>query len=153
MPQRSQEFQTGTGRDFAKSRDPRIFRDGIHLIISSRDLLEVFRDFSGLASLLQLVINPENLSQLIWFFSCPSSSIPTLEINYTDRLLWNLEPSRLKRTKPTWPIYPTYFPDPPELPIHLTYPPTWHNHPSVLPTQLIYPPTQITSQNRQITHR
>ena len=36
-PQRSEEFQTGTGRDFAKSRDPGIFRDGINLFFSSRD--------------------------------------------------------------------------------------------------------------------
>ena len=28
-PQRSLEFVFGTGRDFAKSRDPGIFRDGI----------------------------------------------------------------------------------------------------------------------------
>ena len=45
-PQRSQEFQSGTGRDFAKSRDPRIFRDGINLIFSSRDWWDpgIFRD-------------------------------------------------------------------------------------------------------------
>ena len=46
-PQRSQEFQTGTGWDFAKSRDginlffhPGVFQDGISLIFSSRDILE-----------------------------------------------------------------------------------------------------------------
>ena len=55
------------GWDFAKSRDPGIFRDGINLIFSSRDLLEKFRDFSGLASLLQLEINLENLSDLLCF--------------------------------------------------------------------------------------
>ena len=36
-PQRSQEFQSGTGRDFAKSQDPGIFRDEINLMFSSRD--------------------------------------------------------------------------------------------------------------------
>ena len=63
----------------------------------------------------------------------------------------NLEPSRLNQTKPTWPTYPTGFPDPPELPSHLTYPSTWPTHPSVQPIYLIYSPTQITSQNWQIT--
>ncbi len=31
-----------------QSRDPGIFRDGISLIFSSRDFLEIVRDFSGL---------------------------------------------------------------------------------------------------------
>ena len=49
------------GRDgiFAKSRDPGIFRDGISLIILSRDFLEMVRDFSVLAILMQLVTNLE----------------------------------------------------------------------------------------------
>ena len=36
----------GTGRDFAKSRDPGIFRDGINLFFSSRDWWDpgIFRD-------------------------------------------------------------------------------------------------------------
>ena len=41
---------------------------------------------------------------------------------------------RPNHTKPTWHIYATYFPDPPEVPGHLTYPPTWPTYPSVLPT-------------------
>ena len=59
--QRSEEFHSGTGRDgiFAKSRDPGIFRDGISLIILSRDFLEMVRDFSGLAFLMQSVTNLE----------------------------------------------------------------------------------------------
>ena len=38
------------GRDGiqVQSRDPGIFRDGISLIFSSRDFLEIVRDFSGL---------------------------------------------------------------------------------------------------------
>ena len=40
-------FQDGTGRDFSKSRNPGIFRDGISLIFSSLDFLEIARDFSG----------------------------------------------------------------------------------------------------------
>ena len=59
----------------------------------------------------------------------------------------DLEPSRPNQNKPTWPTYPTFFPDPHELPSHLTYPPTWPAHPSVLPTYLIYPPTKITPLN------
>ena len=35
--QRSQGFRAGTRRYFAKSRDPKIFRDGISLLFSSRD--------------------------------------------------------------------------------------------------------------------
>ena len=48
--QRSEEFHSGTGRDGiqVQSRDPGIFRDGISLIFSSRDFLEIVRDFSGL---------------------------------------------------------------------------------------------------------
>ena len=40
------EVQSGTGRDFAKSRAPGIFRDGISLIFSSRDWWNpgIFRD-------------------------------------------------------------------------------------------------------------
>ena len=39
-------IRDGTGRDFAKSRDPGIFRDGINLIFSSRDWWDpgIFRD-------------------------------------------------------------------------------------------------------------
>ena len=56
--QRSEEFHSGTGRDGieVQSRDPGIFRDGISLIFQSRDCLEIVRDFSGLAFLMQLVI-------------------------------------------------------------------------------------------------
>ena len=90
-PQRSKEFHSGMGRDgiFAKSRDPGIFRDGISLIFLSRDFLGIFRDFLGLASLLQLVINLENFSQLLWFlytqaaqqtFLSSSQSSPTIII-------------------------------------------------------------------------
>ena len=48
--QRSEEFHSGMGRDGieVQSRDPGIFRDGISLIFSSRDFLEIVRDFSGL---------------------------------------------------------------------------------------------------------
>ena len=45
-PKWDQEFSIPgvPGQDFAKSRDPGIFRDGINLIFSSRDLLEIFPD-------------------------------------------------------------------------------------------------------------
>ena len=42
-------FRDETGRDFSKSRNPGIFRDGISLIFSSRDFLEIVWDFFGLA--------------------------------------------------------------------------------------------------------
>ena len=47
------------GRDGieVQSRDPGIFRDGISLIFSSRDFLEIVRDFSGLTFLMELVIS------------------------------------------------------------------------------------------------
>ena len=57
-------------------------------------------------------------------FSCPSSSIPTLVIH---SLIYGLEFSFRILTKPYLTIpttYPAYFPDPPELPSHLTNPPT-----------------------------
>ena len=37
-----------------QSQDPGIFRDGISLIFSSRDFLEIVRDFSGLTFLMEL---------------------------------------------------------------------------------------------------
>ena len=45
--QRSEEFHSGTGRDRIQvhSRDPGIFWDGISLIFSSQDFLEIVRDF------------------------------------------------------------------------------------------------------------
>ena len=66
-------------------------------------------------------------------------------------MVLNSEPSRPNQTKPSWLTYPTYFPDPPELHHHLTYPPVWPTHLFILPTYLIYPLTQISSQNWQIT--
>ena len=44
-PQRDQEFSIPgfPGRDFAKSRDPGIFRDGISLKFQSRDFRELYR--------------------------------------------------------------------------------------------------------------
>ena len=51
-------------------------------------------------------------------------------------MVLNSAPSGPNQTKPTWPTYLTYFPDPSELHSHLTYQPTWPTYPSVCPTQL-----------------
>ena len=56
----------------------------------------------------------------------------------------DLEPNRPNLTKPTSPTYLTYHPEPPNLLIHLTYPPTWPTQPPVLPTHLIYLPMSPT---------
>ena len=48
-------FRDGRGRNLSKSRDPGIFGDGISLIFSSHDFLEIVWDFSGLTFFIQLV--------------------------------------------------------------------------------------------------
>ena len=82
------------------------------------------------------------------FFSCPSSSIPTL---LTDILTYytawlTVMRFRAFQTKPIWPTYPTYLntwptrPLPPHPHTHLSYPPTWFTH-------VTHPPIQHPKTN------
>ena len=84
------------------------------------------------------------------FFSCPSSSIPTLVTDWLNDCVDCVEFSFRMLTKPdqtyltylcdlfSWPTWSTW---PPDIPTH-----TWPAYPSVLPTNLICSPVHITSQ-------
>ena len=86
-PQRDQEFSIPgfLGRDFAKSRDPGIFREGISLKLSSRDFTKIVWDPSGY---------PLQLINLVNFIHFGGQIIFVCKIHKTDKglihsILWH----------------------------------------------------------------
>ena len=79
-PQRDQEFSIPgfPGRDFAKSRDPGIFRDRISLKFLSRDFTKKVWDLSRLPSQLINLVNFIHFGRLICWWNIHDESLPLL---------------------------------------------------------------------------